>query len=69
MYLVFIRMPDESYLRRLRSLVCLCDVFRTLTNCHVCLLFLMVPLSHLGHTQVGQIRRVGTHPGSNDVFD
>ena len=69
MYLIFIRMPDESYRRRLRSLVCLCDVFRTLANSHVCLLFLIVPLSNLGHTQVGQVWRIGTHQGSTDVFD
>ena len=31
MYLVFTRMPGESYLRLLRSLLlCLCDVFRAL---------------------------------------
>ena len=27
MHLVFSRMPGESYRRRLRSLLCLCDVF------------------------------------------
>ena len=33
MYLVFIRMPGESYRRRLRSLLlCLCDVFQVLIN-------------------------------------
>ena len=33
MYLVFTRMPGESYRRRLRSLLlCLCDVFRALIN-------------------------------------
>ena len=32
-YFVFTCMPDESYCRRLRSLLlCLCGVFRTLTN-------------------------------------
>ena len=37
MYLVFTRMPGESYRRRLRSLLlCLCDVFRTLINSLVC---------------------------------
>ena len=37
MYLVFTRMPGESYLRRLRSLLsCLCDVFRALINSLVC---------------------------------
>ena len=31
MYLVFMRMPGESYRRRLRSLLsCLCDIFRAL---------------------------------------
>ena len=33
-YIVFTRMPGESYPRRLRSLLlCLCDVFRTLNPC------------------------------------
>ena len=33
MYLVFTRMPGESYCRRLRSLLlCLCDVFRAQIN-------------------------------------
>ena len=32
MYLVFTRMPGESYRRRLVSLLYLCYVFRTLTN-------------------------------------
>ena len=33
MYLVFTRMQGESYRRRLRSLLlCLCDVFRALSN-------------------------------------
>ena len=32
MYLVFTRMPDESYRRRLRSLLYLCYVFRALIN-------------------------------------
>ena len=37
MYLVFTRMPGESYHRRLRSLLlCLCDVFRALINSLVC---------------------------------
>ena len=37
MYLVFTRMPGESYRRRLRSLLlCLCDVFRALINSLVC---------------------------------
>ena len=35
MYLVFTRMPGESYRRRLRSLV-LCYMFRALTNSLVC---------------------------------
>ena len=36
-YLVFTRMPGESYRRRLRSLLlCLCDVFRALMNSLVC---------------------------------
>ena len=26
-YFIFTRMPDESYCRRLRSMLCLCDVF------------------------------------------
>ena len=37
MYLVFTRMPGDSYRRRLRSLLwCLCDVFRALINSLVC---------------------------------
>ena len=37
MYLVFTRMPGESYRRRLGSLfLCLCDVFRALINSLVC---------------------------------
>ena len=37
MYLVFTRMPGESYCRRLRSLLlCLCDVFRMLINSLIC---------------------------------
>ena len=37
MYLVFTRMPGESYRRRLRCLLfCLCDVFRALINSLVC---------------------------------
>ena len=37
MYLVFPRMPGESYRRWLRSLLlCLCDVFRSLINSLVC---------------------------------
>ena len=37
MYLVFTRMPGESYRRRLWSLLlCLCDVFRALINSLVC---------------------------------
>ena len=39
MYLVFIRMPDDSYRRRLMSLLCLFDVFRALINS--CLLILL----------------------------
>ena len=36
MYLVFTRMPGESYHRHLGSLLlCLCDVFQVLTNSHV----------------------------------
>ena len=37
MYLVFTRMPGESYRKGLRSLLlCLCDVFRALINSLVC---------------------------------
>ena len=37
MYLVFTRMPGESYRRQLGSLLlCLCDVFRALINFLVC---------------------------------
>ena len=37
MYLVFTRMPGESYRRRLRSLLlCLRDVFRALVNSLAC---------------------------------
>ena len=37
MYLVFTRMPGESYRRRLRSLLLrLCDVFRVLITSLVC---------------------------------
>ena len=33
MYLIFTRMPGESYVRQLGSLsLCLCDVFRALIN-------------------------------------
>ena len=32
MYLVFTRMPGESNYKQLRSLLCLCDVFRALVN-------------------------------------
>ena len=39
MYLVFIRMPGESYCRRLRSLLYLCYVFRALINSLVCWFF------------------------------
>ena len=36
-YVVFTRMPGESYRGRLRSLsLCLCDVFRALINSLVC---------------------------------
>ena len=36
-YLVFTRMPGESYRRRLGSLLlCLCDVFRVLIGSLVC---------------------------------
>ena len=36
-YLVFTRMPGESYRRRFRSLLlCLCYVFRALVNSLVC---------------------------------
>ena len=36
MYLIFTRMPGESYRRRLRSLLCLCDDSRVLINSLVC---------------------------------
>ena len=37
MYIVFTRMPGESYRRRLRSLLLyICDVFRALINSLVC---------------------------------
>ena len=36
MYLVFTRMPGESYRRRLRSLLYLCYVFGALINSLVC---------------------------------
>ena len=39
MYLVFTRMPGESYRRRSRFLLCLCDVFRALINSLVCCLY------------------------------
>ena len=32
MYLVFTHTPGKNYRMRLRSLLCLCDVFRTLIN-------------------------------------
>ena len=42
MYHVFTCMPDESYCRRLRSvLLCLCDVFPALIN-FPCVLILLV---------------------------
>ena len=36
MYLAFTRMPGETCSRRLRSFLCLCDVFRALINSLVC---------------------------------
>ena len=43
MYLVFARMPGESYRRRLRSLLlCWCDVLRAIINSLVCWFFLYV---------------------------
>ena len=36
LYLVFTRMPGDSYRRRLRSLLCLCDVFGALINSPMC---------------------------------
>ena len=36
MYLVFTCMPGESYHEWLRSRLCLCDIFRTLTNFLAC---------------------------------
>ena len=39
MYLVFTRMPSESYRSRLKSLLlCLCDIFRALINSFMCCL-------------------------------
>ena len=35
-HLVFTRRPGESYRRRLRLLLCLCDVFGALINSLVC---------------------------------
>ena len=47
MYLVFTRMPGESYLRRLRSLLLyLCYVFRALINSLVCWFSLTHSLTH-----------------------
>ena len=47
MYLVFTRMPGESYRRRLRSLLLyLCYVFRTLINSPVCW-FCMTAFGHV----------------------
>ena len=44
MYLVFTRMPGETYRRRLRSLLlCLCDVYRYLSP--LCSDFEYVPLA------------------------
>ena len=36
MYLVFTRMPGESYRKRFRCFLCLCDVFRALINSLSC---------------------------------
>ena len=51
MYLAFTCMPDKSHRRRLRSLLCLCDVFRVLIN-SLCVDFspayMTVPPFHLG---------------------
>ena len=46
MYLVFTRIPGESYRRWLRSLLlCVCDVFRALINSLVyCCCWLVIPL-------------------------
>ena len=45
MCLVFTRIPGESYRRRLRSLLCVCDVFRALINSLVyCCCWLMISL-------------------------
>ena len=41
MYLVFTRMPGASCRRRLRSLLYLCCVFRTLINSLVCRFYLL----------------------------
>ena len=48
MYLVFIRMPGESYHRQLRSLLlCLCDVFQVLISSLVCCFLSMYNLEFL----------------------
>ena len=40
MYLVFTRMPRDNYHRRLRSLFCLCAVYRALVSSLVSMLIL-----------------------------
>ena len=56
MYLVFARIPGESYRRRLRSLLlCLCDVFHVLINSLVCML---IPVNQDGHIRARYIRNV-----------
>ena len=49
MYLVFTRMPGESYRRRLRSLLLyLCCVFRALINFLVLLILSVTPFDDFG---------------------
>ena len=55
MYLVFTRMPGKSYGRRLRSLLCLCDVSRALITslaCWFCLSALGLVLFQIAITSI-----------------
>ena len=81
MYLVFTRMLGESYRRRLRSLLYLCDVFRSLINSLVCsfrgVQNLPVPVTEWqwsqklanGRRGVGGWEEVGDQLASNLIFN
>ena len=64
MYLVFTRMPGGSYRRRLRSLFCLCDVFRAPVNSLVCLFERLIPDprgSAIGPTAAAVVHKKYSH--------